>query len=370
MKAILPRQELFDALGAVVQVASARTPKPILNCVHLVLDKERLVLLATDGETGLRVGVGALSVKKPGQVVVPAERLLSIVRELGDAELALEADERQCFIRGQGSEFKIYTASTVDFPPVAGFDGEADLTLDGADLRRMTVMTIYAAARETSRFAINGVLWEKQGKRLYMVATDGRRLARAGVALRDAKAPDFEAIIPARALAIFERVFAPKSAELGWQVQVKLAPNQVVLRSEDRVLSTVLVEGHFPKYQDVIPKGQDKRARVQRDELHAAVRRAGLLTTEESRAIRLSFQPNQLVITSQAPEQGEARIELPIQYEGAPLEIGFNPTFLSEALKVVPFEEVFVELQESFRPGLVCGEDKSEFLYVIMPVQL
>jgi DNA polymerase-3 subunit beta len=100
------------------------------------------------------------------------------------------------------------------------------------------------------------------------------------------------------------------------------------------------------------------------------VRQAALLTTEESRAVKLSFLENQLVITSQSPEQGDARIEIPIEYDGDALEIGFNPAFVSEALKVVPYDQLYIELHESFRPGILRGEDKEEFLYVIMPVSL
>ncbi|MFQ5806729.1 MAG: DNA polymerase III subunit beta, partial [Phycisphaerae bacterium] len=147
-------------------------------------------------------------------------------------------------------------------------------------------------------------------------------------------------------------------------------PNQVLLRSADRVLSTVLVEGSFPKYEDVIPKEHTKRARLERELLLGAVRRAALLTTEESRAVKLAFESESLVITSQAPEQGDARVEIPIRYEGEPLTIGFNPLFLSDALRVLPLEEVFLDLEESFRPGVLCGEDKNDFLYVVMPVSL
>jgi DNA polymerase-3 subunit beta len=155
-----------------------------------------------------------------------------------------------------------------------------------------------------------------------------------------------------------------------WYVYVKVLPNQVLLRAGDRVLSTVLVEGTFPKYDDVIPKEHNKRARADRETLLSAVRRAALLTTEESRAVKLAFERESLVITSQAPERGDARVEIPISYEGEPMVAGFNPLFLSDALRVVPFDEVILDLQESFRPGVLSGEDKNEFLYVVMPVSL
>jgi DNA polymerase-3 subunit beta len=327
-------------------------------------------LAATDAEAGLRLSVPALAVERPGAFVVPAERLSPIVREMTDVEVSVEVDERYCIIRGEGSEFRIFVMDAADFPPVAAFEDEPDLTLDGNELRRMIMLTLYAAARETSRYAINGVLWEKRAKHLFVVATDGRRLARAGGTVASSSGGDFEVIIPAKAMSVFERVFTPPRDEADWSVDVKVMPNQIILRSGDRVLSTVLVQGSFPKYEDVIPKEHNKRAHIDRDALFGAVKRAALLTTEESRAVKLAFEGESLLITSQAPEQGDARVEIPIKYEGEPLAIGFNPAFLNDALRVVPFDEVVLDLHEAFRPGILCGEDKNEFIYVIMPVSL
>jgi DNA polymerase-3 subunit beta len=370
MKTTLQRQEFLDALTAVSSLTSGRSPKPILACTKLSATADGMELAATDGEAALRLGISALEVDTPGEVVVNAERLLSIVRELADVELTLQTDERQCIIRGQGSEFKIYMQNLADFPPVAGFDNEPDVVLDGRELRRMIGLTLYAAARETSRYAINGVLWDKQAKRLYMVATDGRRLARAGGNVRKSDSAAFSVIVPTKALSVFERVFTSPKTDDEWLVDVKVTPNQLILHSLNSVLSTALVEGRFPKYEDVIPQEGNRQAVVDRAEFYGAVKRAALLTTEDSRAVRLAFSREQLVISSQSPEQGEARIEVPIEFKGEDIAIGFNPAFLSDALKVLPFEQVHIEMQEPFRPGVITGGDKNEFLYVVMPVSL
>lgn len=370
MKTRLQRQELLEALTAISSLTGGRTTKPILSCGKLSTKDDALEVCATDGEAALRLAIPALAVERPGETVVVADRLLGIVRELADVELTLEADERHCVIRATGGTFKIYVQNPADFPPVPVADGEPDLVVDGRQLRRMIELTLYAAARETSRYAINGVLWDKCGKQLYLVATDGRRLARAGGRLVAAHSADFDVIIPTKALAVFERVFVPPKDAEEWPVEVRVTPNQAILAADGRLLSSALVEGRFPKYEDVIPKEHDKRATVDCAEFHAAVKRAALLTTEDSRAVRLSFSENQLVITSQSPEQGEARIELGIEYVGEPVEIGFNPSFLSDALKVLPYEQVQIEMQESARPGVISGGDKDDFLYVVMPVSL
>lgn len=370
MKAILPRQDFQDALNAIATLTSGRTTRPILSCVKLTAGKDSLELCATDGEAGLRLSVPLLSVGKAGDVVVRADRLFAIVRELDDVELALESDERHCTIRGEGSEFRIFTMDPADFPPLPEFEDEPDLSVRGEELRRMIGMTIYSAARETSRYAINGILWEKKGKHLFVVATDGRRLARAGGNLEQAGSGDFEIIVPAKAMSVFEKVFTGARDNPDWAVEIKVMPNQVLLRSGTRMLSTVLVEGNFPKYDDVIPREHNRLARISREVLFAAVKRAALLTTEDSRAVKLAFEAEKLVITSQAPEQGDARVEAPMHYEGEPLQIGFNPAFLNDALRVMPYEEVYLDLHESFRPGVLRCEDRNEFLYVVMPVSL
>jgi len=370
MKAVLARQELFDGLSAVSTVVSGRTTRPILGCVRLRIGEAGLELSATDGEAALRVPVEVLSVERPGEAVVPVQDLLPVVRELDDAELSVEADDRHCVVCGQGSEFRIFLMAAADFPPVGSFDGEPDLVVDGDLLRRMIALTVYAAARETSRYAINGVLWQKRGRRLFLVATDGRRLARAGGEVRASAAGDFEVILPSKAMGVFEKVFAAPRGDGPWEVQIRVTPNQVLLRTGGRVLSSVLVEGSFPKYEDVIPKEHTREARLPREAFLQAVRRAALLTTEESRAVRLAFEGELLVITSQAPDRGQARVDVPLDYRGEPLVIGFNPVFLTEALRAIPYEEIVLELDENFRPGVLRGEDAEEFLYVVMPVSL
>jgi DNA polymerase-3 subunit beta len=370
MKIRLPRQEFQDALTAINSITAGRTTKPVLSCVKLTAEEDWLELGATDGEAALRWRVPNVPVEEPGVTVVAADRLLSIVRELADAEIMLEAGERQCILRGQGSEFKLFVQSAADFPPLAEFEGESDLVVDAHELRRMIGMTLYAAAREMSRYAINGVLWDKHGKHLFIVATDGRRLARAGGNLQASHSADFEVIVPAKALTVFERVCtAPRDGE-ALLIDVKITPNQIMLRWPDRMLASALVEGRFPKYEDVIPKELNRQAVADRLELYGAIRRAALLTTEDSRAVQLAFGPELLVITSRSPERGEARVQVPIQYTGEPIDIGFNPGFLADALRVMPYNQVQFEMVESFRPGVLCSEDKNEFLNVVMPVAL
>ncbi len=370
MKTRLPRQEFLEALGAVAAVASGRTTKPILSCVKIMTEGDQLELAATDGEAALSLTVGTFTVDQPGEAVVSADRLLQIVREMPDAEIRVEADDRHLTVHGEGSDFRIFVHPTADFPVLPTFEDDPDLVIDGRMLWKMIGLTVYAAARETSRYAINGVLWQKRGKHLYLVATDGRRLARAGGNMVEAPTGDFEAIVPSKALNVFERIFNPGKERDAWGIDVKVMPNQMLLRSGGRMLSTILLEGKFPKYEDVVPKDTTRVAMLNRQEFYGAIRRAALLTSDEARAVRLSVDPEKIVITAQSPEQGDARVELAAEFEGDPIEIGFNPLFINDALKALTLETIRLELKEPAAPGLICGEDKNEFLYVVMPVSL
>lgn len=368
MKLSLPRIEFVDALSAIQTIVGGRTPKPILGCVRLATSGDVIELGASDGEASLRLNVPAFKVERGGSAAIPSDRLLSITREMPDSEIALECDGQSCTVRGVGSKFKIFTFPVDDFPALPQFADRADLVLDAAMLQRMIARTIFSAARETGRYAINGVLWQKIGRRLFLVATDGRRLSRAGGGIAEDSASDFQAIVPVKALRAFERVFNPPKERSNWTIDVQVMPNQILLRGGDRQLGTALAEGHFPKYEDVIPKDLDCLARISRVDLLSGIRRAALLTSDEARAIRLSFSAEQLVISAQSAEQGEARVELPMRFEGKPAEIGFNANFLADVLGVLTLDEIFIEIKDGFRPAIVRGEDRAEFQYVVMPV--
>jgi DNA polymerase III subunit beta len=365
MKFKFNRQEMADALGAICSVTAVRTPKDILKCVHLEAHSDVLLMSATDLEVGLRCAVTQVEVAKPGDTLVVADTLNRIVRECTDEILTAEISGASLHLRGSGSHFQIVTQAPSDFPPVPNMDGEPSFSVEHGTLRQLIEWTLFAAARESTRYAINGVLWEVAGDGLTLAATDGRRLSVAKAKL--AKAVKHEvppAIVPTRALQLFGRLPAEDDA----MVDVKVTSNQLRLKAGGALLSTSLVEGHFPKYQDVIPNDCDREVELNTDEFHGALRRAALLTNEESKGVRLSFSEGELTLSSRAPEQGEATISLPIRYKGESVDIGFNPVFLTDALKAAHGDEIVFAFKEANRPGVI--RVGSEFIHVVMPVNL
>jgi DNA polymerase-3 subunit beta len=211
------------------------------------------------------------------------------------------------------------------------------------------------------------VLWEIKGKKLMLVATDGRRLARCRVNL--ASAPDEKTaatkiIVPAKTMNLLDKIGSHDKDK----VAVKLVDNQVLFSCADVVISSNLVEGNFPKYEDIIPTDNEKKLKLSTEAVSSAVRRSALLTSEESRGIKLSIGKEKMVFSGRAPETGDAEIEMPVDYKGEPVEIGFNPQFLTDVLRVIKTPEFELELGQPDRPGLI--KSGTDFLYVLMPINL
>ncbi len=365
MKLRFNRQEMAEALSAVASVAGARTTKEILKCVLVEARSDVLTLSATDLELSIRCVVTQVEVDEPGDTVVVADTLTKIVRECTDEVLSVETAENLLHVRGAGSLFQIRTQELADFPAIPALDGELDFTVEHHVLHRLVDLTVFAAARESTRYAINGVLWEVEGKKLTLAATDGRRLSLVHGELAEPGIKGaLRSIVPAKALSLFSRL----PVEDGGKVGVKITSNQIMLKMGRALISTALVEGQFPKYQDVVPTDCDCVAKLNTAEFHGALKRAALLTNEESKGVRFSFSEGSLELSSRAPEQGEAEIVMPVAYKGEPVEIGFNPVFILELLRVAQAEEITFAFKEANRPGVIRFGDN--FVYVVMPVSL
>jgi DNA polymerase-3 subunit beta len=265
MKVICNRGALLDALTVTGNVVASRTPKPVLQCVKLTAADDRLTLAATDLEVAIRYSDSQVQVEQGGEALLPADKLRDIVRESMDDTLSIEvgADKEGASaagvasIRGQDSHFKIYTQRPGDFPPVPDFSGEADFEITGGHLKQLIGQTLFAAAREQTRYAFNGVLMQAKAKKISLVSTDGRRLAMAKGDLVSDKLPKDggKAIVPTKALVLVDKLIDDPEETVGVQVR----ENQVIFHTPSATLTSNLVEGQFPPYEDVIPKDADKK---------------------------------------------------------------------------------------------------------------
>ncbi|MDF1869184.1 MAG: DNA polymerase III subunit beta [Phycisphaerales bacterium] len=388
MKVICERAALLEAVNQVSGVVASRSPRPQLTCIKLTATNDaqgaELTLSGTDAEIALSVRIGRVEVEREGSLLVPADKLRQIVSaEDNEPTLTIEASGETTHIRGADAHFQLHGFDAADFPQLADYKGVSEgsaaspaaksiFALPAGTLDTLIARTLFAAARENSRYAINGVLLVRDGKKLDLIATDGRRLAKSHATI-DSKGDPAQCILPSKALSMIQKMTADEN-EL---VHIAVTDNQaVIVFGEDptdarATLSTNLVEGTFPPYEDVIPKDQDIKVSFKREILASAVKRAALLTNEESRGVRLAFNGGEksLELSSRAPEMGEATINVELSsYDGDDIEIGFNPAFITDALKVITDAEVMIELKSGNKPGLF--KAGSDFLYVVMPVNL
>ncbi len=367
MKVQFNREALANALNLLTSIVPERTPKPILRCVRISAGEKDVHIYGTDLEVGINYVIAAVQVEQPGDIVVPAGRLAAIVRESSDDVLAIESKDGGCEVKGRDSHFTIYGQEPEQFPQVPAFDGKADVEAALESLQTATSQVQFATAKESSRYAINGVLWEIKGKKLSLVATDGRRLARSRINLINAPAEKIAAakiIVPAKTMGLLEKIGGSGKDT----VAVRLVDSKILISCGNIVISSILVEGNFPKYEDIIPADYQKKLRLPTEAVSSAVRRAALLTSEESRGVKLSVSKKAIVFSGKAPEAGDAEVEVAIDYSGEPIEIGFNPQFLSDGLRVIKEAEFEMELGQSDTPGVI--KSGANFLYVLMPINL
>ncbi len=365
MKVTCNRAALYEAVQLADTIVPSRTPKPILLCAKIEADVEqkRLLVTATDNEITVRYVVNQVEVERGGTAVLPADRISGILRESSDDTVELEMVDSTCQIIGKDSKFHIYGHDPEDFPQVAAVEDDGGMEIKAAVLRRMIGQSTFAAARENTRYAINGVFWEQIGKKLRLVATDGRRLAKSETDVKGVeKDSENTAIVPIKTMGVVERVLHdPDEA-----VRVKFSENQVLIRTGQAEISSTLMQGRFPKYADVIPTGNDKKAQVGKEALQSGVRRVALLINEQSKGIEMAFSEGQLRLVASAPEAGDAEITMTADYHSEDMAIGFNPQFILDMLRVIETDDVVVELSDKTKPGLFrSGKD---FLYVVMPV--
>jgi len=364
MKLKAKRQELADAFQLVSGAVSSRAVKPILQNVKLVAAGGSLEFLATDLEIGMRLRVEGPEIGDEGEALMPAARVGAILREMRDEDVSVETDNQTTTISTATDTFHVMGDNPSEYPELAGFREDGASEVSPGELIDMVEKTAFAVATESTRYAFNAILFVLKENVLELVATDGRRLAYVKRKAKGIKEAGREIIIPPRVMTQLSRVVAADDTV----VKLAVDGNQILFQTLRAVVTGRLVEGHFPSYDDVIPKDYPVKIKLDREAFRSAVRRAALLTNEESRAVKLAFGEKKLVLSARAAELGDARIEMAADYDGDPIEISFNPDFLEDVLKVLDDDVVSFELKDSDSAGVL--KAKNNYLYVIMPVKM
>jgi DNA polymerase-3 subunit beta len=366
MKASCNREDLLSAFQTVSGVVPARSPKPILLNVKLVATKDETMLLATDLEVGIRCKVNGVDVRTAGEVVLPTARIMAILRESTDPVLEFETEQNQTSVKGQRSRFKLTAEAATDFPEVPDFEDKQYHTISSTLLRTMIRRTVFATDVESTRYALNGLLIEIEGNRVSLVGTDGRRLA----VMRGTGAPvgghnpkDFTPVVPSKAMNLLDRTLQSEEEE----VRLALNPNKVLVRTQRAVISSRLVEGRFPRYQEVFPSRSEVTVPLNVKDLLQATRQAAIVTSEESRGVEYTFSDGKCTLAAHGAEVGQSQVELPISYDAKEITITFDPRYLIDMLRVLN-EESTISLDLIDHQSAAVFKTEDGYTYIVMPL--
>lgn len=374
MKLHIARDELLTGLQRVQGVVEKRNTMPVLSNILLEAKAEGLEIIATDLEIMMR-GLYKASVQEPGAITLSARKLYEILKELkdGDVELTV-AENNWATIQSGKSRFKIVGLPSTDYPTLPAIEREGLTPLEGAGLLELIRKTIFAVGENDARYILNGLLVTfsaAEGKTtLRLVGTDGHRLAVAeqevsGVGTKDLPR-EIKAIVPKKAAHEMRRLLEEEDGE----PLIGFTKNLMIFRKSGLLLTSRLMEGSYPNYQQVLPKEHVKQVMAVKPELEGAIRRVAVLARDKSSAVKITLSGGTMTLFSSSPDYGEATEELPVRFEGESLTTAFNARYLLDVLSVIDGESVTLQMENPLSPCLVREPGNPGFRCVVMPVKV
>ena len=369
MKITIQTAELTKALYRVQGIADRKSTMPVLaHALLMANENNELVISATDSELALS-GTYKAEVSTPGGVAVQARQLYDIVKSLSapTVELARQ-DNHWVDIRAGSTKFHVVGMAADEFPELPTHHDVAKVAVPREKLSTMVERTLFCVSTDENRHHLSGIFCETPQNHVWrMVSTDGHRLALAESQLdADLQLPQ-GVIVPRKAFTELKRVMG--DGEAADTVHLGFGSNKAVMQMGSTVLSTRLIEGQFPDYQQVIPKGGDKKAVIGRIPFADALRRVSLLSQGRAHGVRFEFKDNTLTLVAEDPEFGDAQEALEVQYTGSPLIIGFNARYILDVLALVTQSHITFDLADDLCPGIIRPQDDKGFLAVVMPMR-
>jgi DNA polymerase-3 subunit beta len=376
MELKIATSELAKALGRSQGIVEKKSTMPILSHVLLEAKKDHLVVSATDLDLAVSSEhAEGCEILKDGALAVSARHLYDIVRSLPEQQVTLKkAHNNYLELRCGPSEFRIVGLPAEDFPALPRFEKVPFGDIDPQLLLDMVERTFFAVSTDETRYNLNGVFFEPAAEVLRLVATDGHRLSLVERPAGGAFGLKRGVILPKKGLQELRKLLAEAvdaGADKG-ETKLGFVENSAIVRRPGVTLSMRLIEGLFPDYRQVIPKAGEKSAKVGRERLQETLRRVSLLSTDKAHAVKLELSKGALKVTSQNPDLGDAKEEVPVDYAGEPLKIGFNARYILDVLAVLKSKDVAFELADDLSPGVLRGTEDADqgFTAVVMPMRI
>lgn len=367
MQFTIEREALLKPLQLVAGVVERRQTLPVLSNVLLVVDGDRLSLTGTDLEVELIGRIGLEDAAEDGEITLPARKLMDICKSLPEsAVLTVRIEDGKALVRSGRSRFTLSTLPATDFPSIDESAPAMRFNVSQVKLRRLIDKVSFAMAQQDVRYYLNGMLLEMNQGSLRGVATDGHRLAMSTMQADIDHQERYQVIVPRKGILELSRLLG----EVDELVTITLGSNHLRVTTSDFTFTSKLVEGKFPDYERVLPRGGDKIVLADRLELRNALSRAAILSNEKYRGIRLMLSDNLVRLQANNPEQEEAEEELAVDYQGSALEIGFNVSYLLDVMNVLDRENIKMTLADANSSALVQDAESDDSVYVVMPMRL
>lgn len=367
MKFVVAREALLKPLQLVAGVVERRQTLPVLANILMVLEGDQLALTGTDLEVEI---VGRLMLEsggENGEITVPAKKLVDICRSLPEGSIIdFFLEDGRMLVKSGRSRFTLSTLPADDFPNVEDSPGNLQFTCAQQEIKRLIERTAFAMAQQDVRYYLNGMLWEVRQNQLRVVATDGHRMAMCTRAVAVDSPDVVQAILPRKGVLELARLLEDSSA----QIQIVLSSNHIRIRTDEYTFTSKLVDGKFPEYERVLPRGGNKIVTGSRLDLKQAFARTAILSNEKYRGVRLLLRDGTLTIVANNPEQEEAEEQVSVDYQGDNLEVGFNVSYLQDVTNVIAHDKIKMTLSDANSSALLEEPDNHEALYVVMPMRL
>ena len=365
MKFSINRDALLRPLLQVAGVVERRQTLPILSNVLFRVSTDQLSLSGTDLEVEL-IGTVGITGATPGEITVPARKLMDICRQLPDgAEVEFELIEQRLVIKAGRFRSTLSTLPAQDFPSVEKTADEMKISVDSKALKNLLDKTGFAMAQQDVRFFLNGMLLETGDGIVRVVATDGHRLALNSLGVPGSTTSK-QVILPRKGVAELQRLLQ----EITGDVDISIGSNHLVANTEEFSLTTKLLDGKYPDYERVIPKGGNRTILADREELRQALSRTAILSNEKFRAIRVLFTPGNIQLSANNPEQEEAEETVSVDFQGEAVEIGFNVSYLQDVLGVLDSDKVKITVLDANSSAVLEEPGNEDGIYVVMPMKL
>ncbi len=366
MKIRVSQKSLSAGIQTVQSVVSSRSALPILSNVLIEAVEGKLIFRATDLDISISTSVPAI-VFEEGAVTVPAKRFSEIVKKLPNISVSLEVENHsRVTLKSERGIFKIMSISKEEFPNFPEVNAYRQITFDEKTLKRMIQKTAYAASSDDARPALNGVLLEITSGSVNTIATDGRRLAWFKAQRETDVIDDLRVTIPPKVLKYLTNLLG------SGDVEITLAENYIVFQLEETTIYSRLIAEPFPDYKQVIPSDNDKSVIVNREEFTAALRRVSIFASQQTNQMRIHLQPDQVELSVNTPEIGEAKEEVSANYTGEEIDISYNAIFLLDILRNIDSDELRMEFSSSVGAGVfipVTQEENEDYMALCMPLR-